>query len=118
MADKRRVELGDTLAVARATLGDILAALDAAGYVLVGPRVRDNTIVYDRLESHEQLPRGCVTEQAPGRFRLKQGQSARIFDFIPAAASWKQFLFPPRQELFRLKKNGKKWAVADPRSGR
>jgi sulfhydrogenase subunit beta (sulfur reductase) len=113
MADKRRIELGDTVAVGKAALGDILGALSSAGYTLVGPRVRDNAIIYDRLESSEQLPVGCITEQAPGRFRLRQGETARVFDFIPGAASWKQFLFPPRQELFQLHKNGKEWKVAD-----
>ncbi len=79
----------------------------------MGPQIRDNSIIYDRFETVEQLPRGVVTEQSPGRFRLGRGQTGRIFDFIPGAGSWKQFLFPSRQELFRLRKNGKDWAIED-----
>jgi sulfhydrogenase subunit beta (sulfur reductase) len=113
MVDNRRMELGDTLAVARSALDAIMAALVAAGYSLVGPRVRDTSIVYDRLDTSAQLPEGYITEQGPGTFRLLQGENARLFDFIPAADSWKKFLFPPRQELLQLRKDGKKWAVVD-----
>ncbi|HET6847038.1 MAG TPA: 4Fe-4S dicluster domain-containing protein [Anaerolineales bacterium] len=113
MPDKRRLEVGDTLAVGRNSLPAILAALRAAGYTLVGPRVRDETIVYAELEGIEDLPRGCTTQQAPGRFRLLRDQNAHYFDFIPAAASWKQFLFPARQDLFRLRKDGSAWVLSD-----
>jgi ferredoxin len=113
MLDKHRMELGDDLALGRNTLPDILAALSSAGYTLVGPQIRDHTIVYDRLDGAEQLPLGCVTEQSPGRFRLHRSAGSRLFDFIPGAASWKQFLFPPRQDLFGLRKNARAWTLTD-----
>jgi ferredoxin len=109
MAPKRRPALGDTVAIAKPELDGLLHALATAGYATVGPRVQDNTIIYAALESIEQLPRGYVTEQAPGHFRLLETGNSRYFDFIPGGASWKQFLFPPRQELLRFRKEGGRW---------
>ena len=109
MPDRRRVELGDTLTTATQVLPEILVALQGAGFTLVGPQVRENTIVYDRLQDAEDLPRGFTTEQAPGRFRLLRDPDAQAFDFIPGSASWKQFLFPPRHDLFELRKDGNTW---------
>jgi hypothetical protein len=38
------------------SLSRLLEVLQAEGYLVVGPTVWDNTIVYDRLESADQLP--------------------------------------------------------------
>jgi len=109
MLDKRRIEVGDTIAIKKSELETLLQTLAAAGYVPLGPQVRDTAIVYDRLENADRLPKGYVTEQAPGRFRLVRAKHSRFFDFIPGAASWKQFLFPPRLDLLTLRRNGKSW---------
>jgi hypothetical protein len=37
------------------SLSRLLEVLQAEGYLVVGPTVWDNTIVYDRLESADQL---------------------------------------------------------------
>ena len=108
MGDRRRVEVGDTIAIQKPALEELLQTI-AAAYVLVGPKVKNGAILYDRLEGADQLPRGYRTEQAPGRFRLVRSGSSRFFDFIPGAASWKQFLFPPRLELLALQKGHDDW---------
>jgi len=112
MTDRHRLEIGDTIAVDKVGLEAMLAALKSGGYTPVGPQVREAAIVYDQLGSADQLPKGYTTEQAPGYFRVVRSGSARFFDFIPGAASWKQFLFPPRLELFTLIKNEKGWHSA------
>jgi formate hydrogenlyase subunit 6/NADH:ubiquinone oxidoreductase subunit I len=109
MADKRAAGIGDTIAIKRDSIGALVQALKASGYTLVGPKVRDSAIVYDRLDGPTDLPQGYVTEQSAGRFRLVKTSRSRFFDFIPGAASWKQFLFPPRLELFEARRNGKGW---------
>ena len=96
MADKRRLELGDTLAVTRSALADILTALDAAGYTLVGPQVRDNTIVYDQLENAGAVaPRICHGAGAgaispdtnPERAHLRLHSGSRILEAVSLPAS-------------------------------
>jgi len=99
----------ETVAIAKAALQDLLDAVAAAGYTTVGPCIRDNSIAYEHLTKLEQLPQGYSTEQAPGRFRLIRAGHTRYFDFIPAAPSWKQFLFPPRQDILRFGKLGDEW---------
>ncbi len=109
MPEKRRIELGDILAIRKPALNALLKSIRAAGFEPVGPRVRNDAIAYEPLEALEQLPKGYITEQAPGHFRLIRDDGAGYFDFIPGAQSWKQFLFPPRVELLKLKKTPQGW---------
>ena len=113
MMDKRRLETGDVIAVARSVFEALLSNIREAGYDLIGPQVRGNGIAYESFQSVEQLPTGLVTDQAPGRFRLIEGGHERFFDFIPGAQSWKQFLFPPRLELFRLRRTSTEWSSVE-----
>jgi sulfhydrogenase subunit beta (sulfur reductase) len=113
MTEKRRLETGDVVAIQKSALDVLLSHIREAGYQPIGPQAKGNGIVYENLESLEQLPKGYVTEQAPGHFRLIDGGHKRYFDFIPGAQSWKQFLFPARLELLRLRLTGANWEAAD-----
>ena len=44
-------------------LSDLISALLAEGYQVIGPRLGDSAIVYEPLESAEQLPVGWSDEQ-------------------------------------------------------
>jgi ferredoxin len=120
MPEKRRLEEGDVVTIQKPAFDDLLRNIQNAGFQPVGPKVSGNTVVYGELESLSQLPKGYVTEQAPGHFRLVPNSRAGYFDFIPGAQSWKQFLLPPVFELLRLKKEADKWsfdgAARHPRS--
>ena len=109
MAEKRRLEPGDVIAIQKSVFDALLSNIRASGYETLGPQVRGNGIAYDRIQHLEQLPKGFVSEQAPGHFRLINGGHGRYFDFIPGAQSWKQFLFPSRLELLRLRMTGEHW---------
>src|SRR5512143_3508097 len=99
MADKRHLELGETVALKKPMLDGLIQALKDGGFQPVGPQVRDASVIYAPIESIEQLPAGYISVQAPGRFRLERTRHSHYFDFIPGAASWKQFLFPPRLDI-------------------
>ncbi len=109
MPDDRLPEIGSTISIEKSAFNDLLARLKNEGFETIGPRVKNGTLVYDTLDSLEQLPRGYVTEQAPGQFRLVYAGHNRYFDVIPGQQSWKQFLFPSRLELFTLNRNGQSW---------
>lgn len=113
MINEQRPATGSTILIQKPDLNVILARLQEAGYLTVGPKVKNETLVYEPIESMEELPQGYDTEQAPGQFRLKKGSHSCYFDFIPGTHSWKQYLFPPRVELFKLQKNGKTWQTLD-----
>ncbi len=85
---------------------ELLDRLKADGYQVVGPVLRDGAIVYDDLHSVDQIPRGWVDQQEPGRYQLVHDRSQRWFTFTPGPLSLKRFLFPPSLSLFRVRRNG------------
>jgi ferredoxin len=88
------------------TLDALIGELDARGYRVLGPTVRDGAIVYDDLASASELPIGLTEVQKPGSYRLEpRGDKAR-FGYAVGPHSWKQFLFPPRVRLWRASRRG------------
>lgn len=87
--------LGSRVALPKAGLQGLLDNLCRMGFQTLGPQVRDQAIVYAPLESAGDLPRGYISEQDAGHYRLAYTNHSRYFDVTPGAASWKQFLFPP-----------------------
>ena len=51
-------------------LDALIAALQTEGYTTVGPRLRDDAVVYGEIDSTADLPAGCTDVQAPGHYRL------------------------------------------------
>jgi ferredoxin len=87
-------------------LDDLIAALRARGYRVIGPAVRDGAIVYEELEHGDELPVGWTDRQDGGTYRLEpRGDKAR-FGYAVGPHSWKQFLFPPRIRLWQARQNG------------
>jgi hypothetical protein len=85
------------------------------GYDVIGPQVRDNTIVYSTLSQAEDLPRGYNSDQTPGSYRLNYTGHENYFDITPGPQSWKMFLFPPRSQMLALQKaeNSQQWEVVN-----
>jgi len=52
-------------------IGRLIQALNRQGYDVIGSTVRDEAIVYDHIESAEELPWGWSDEQELGWYRLK-----------------------------------------------
>jgi len=78
----------------------LVAALMADGWRVIGPKVRDQAIVYEVLDRPDDLPRGLTDSQSGGRYRLEAGQPERWFDYVVGPHSWKKWLFPARQKLW------------------
>jgi ferredoxin len=72
--------------------------LAAEGFRVLGPLVRDEAVVYDDIET---LPVGWGDEQAPGRYRLRERGDESRFGYNLGPSTWKQFLFPPEEAIFR-----------------
>ncbi len=69
------------VAITQASLQQVLDNLRAAGFSLVGPTVRDGTIVLDEIARLDDLPVGWTDEQEPGRYRLKKTREAQYFAY-------------------------------------
>ncbi len=87
-------------------LDALFEALHAEGYRVVGPTIRDGAIVYDELRSAGELPIGWTDEQAPGSYRLKRRDDEAAFGYVVGPHSWKRYLFPPREQLVRIRLGG------------
>ncbi|MGN6545895.1 MAG: 4Fe-4S dicluster domain-containing protein [Aureliella sp.] len=91
-------------------LFDRLIELD---YQLVGPRVADAAIVYDRITSVDDLPQGWTDEQAAGHYRLLPRDDEAVFGYSVGPHSWKKYLFPPLLDVQKSRNVSGQWTVED-----
>jgi ferredoxin len=86
----------------------LLDLVKGDGYKLLGPTIRNQVIIYDEIQSAQDLPIGWMDEQDPGYYRLKRRSDQAYFGYNLGPHSWKKYLFPPREKLFsaRRQENG------------
>ncbi len=82
----------------------ILDALKNEGYKTYGPTLQNQVIIYDEIQSAQDLPIGWMDEQDPGRYRLKPRSDKAYFGYNLGPHSWKKYLFPPREKLFSVRR--------------
>ncbi len=92
---------GDTAVLEPEALEALVVALSDLGYRVLGPRLRDGAIVYDDLQSADQLPIGWTDAQAAGSYRVAARADRARFGYAVGPHSWKQFLLPARLRLWR-----------------
>lgn len=80
-------------------LQKLIDTLKAREYRVLGPRVDDLAVVYDDIGS---LPVGWGDRQEAGQYRLVQRGDQTRFGYNLGPSTWKQFLFPPEETLFRV----------------
>ncbi|HLF43603.1 MAG TPA: 4Fe-4S dicluster domain-containing protein [Acidimicrobiia bacterium] len=90
--------------VHRENMGHLFDALAQEGYTIVGPRVRDDAIVYDELDGVDDLPIGWTDDQEAGRYRLRRRDDEALFGYAVGQHSWKKVLYPPRTTLIQVTK--------------
>lgn len=79
----------------------LIAALARRGCTVVGPTVRDGTMVYDEISRAEDLPVGWTDVQDGGHYRLKRREDAALFGYVVGPQSWKKYLHPARLRLVK-----------------
>lgn len=89
----------------------MFSLLRARGYRVIGPTARDGAIIYDDIATIADLPAGWTDEQDAGRYRLKRREDAALFGYAVGPHSWKRFLHPPMQTLWRARRDGDDVAV-------
>lgn len=83
----------------------LLHALTSRGYRIIGPRVRDGTIVYDDITSIADLPIGYVDAPGPGVYHLEKTDQPAYFGYTLSPQSWKRYLFPPEARLWQASRS-------------
>ncbi len=95
----------------RAHLDTLMSALLERGYRLLGPTLRDQAIVYDDIRSTADLPAGWTDMQNGGTYRLHKRADQALFGYAVGPHSWKQFLHPPRLQLWSAQRTETGFAV-------
>ncbi len=103
--------------IGREGLDRLIGLLAARGYRVIGPLVRDGAIVYDDIAGAGDLPAGWTDEQGPGHYRVVRRDDHALFGFVVGPHSWKRFLFPPRQPLYRARRSATDLAFETPDTG-
>jgi len=94
----------------------LIEALAARGFQTMGPTVRDGAIVYGEIAGVADLPAGWRDRQEAGRYRLERREDDALFGFAVGPHSWKRFLHPPVELLWRARQGAEGLAIT-PASG-
>jgi ferredoxin len=92
-------------------LDTLIQALQARGYAVIAPRVRDGVIAFGEVTSVDQIASGVRDELGPGRYRLFDDPLSRHFHYVVGQDSPKRFFFPPKLDLVTLHVEGKKFVL-------
>lgn len=87
----------------------LLDRLKDLQYRVIGPTLRDGAIIYDDLNSVDDLPRGWTDEQHGGHYRVMRREDEALFGYAVGPSSWKRFLHPPIVELWRAEREDDSW---------
>jgi ferredoxin len=101
-------------AITAGGLDALIGALAARGYKVLGPTVRDGAIVYDEIAAVSDLPAGWTDRQDAGRYGLERRDDGALFGFAVGPHSWKRYLHPPIQSLWKAKKSGAALEIVPP----
>lgn len=97
--------------IERETLDTLFTVLRQRRFRLLGPTVRDGTIVYDELASTADLPVGWTDSQDGGSYRLTRRDDNAVFGYVVGPRSWKHFLHPPTVRLWQARRDGQGFHV-------
>ncbi len=96
--------MSSTVSVEVGDFDRLFTALRARGFDPVGPTIRGEAIVYDRIAGVQDLPVGWTDLQEAGTYHLEQRNDEALFGYVVGPHSFKKYLFPPRHTLFTLEK--------------
>jgi ferredoxin len=81
----------------------LLDLLIGEGFCVLGPTIQQHAIVYDEIQSIDQLPKGWSETQGPAVYQIARTPDGpareKLFHFNLGPHSWKKFLFPPESVL-------------------
>jgi ferredoxin len=105
VSETRRLD-EDALVMGLDGLAALVSALEAAGYRVVGPTVRDGAIVLAEIASADELPHGVTARHEAAEYRIEPRGDGAVFGWAVGPHSWKQELLPARVRLWRASAPG------------
>ena len=97
----------------REELDQLIQVLIKLGYQVVGPTLDQGAIVYSEIRSADELPRGWIDSQGPGRYRLEQSGD-EYFGYTVGPHSWKRYLFPSHEIVAEAQRTADGWHMRSP----
>ncbi|MEM9627863.1 MAG: 4Fe-4S dicluster domain-containing protein [Pseudomonadota bacterium] len=95
-------------------LDGLIAALLQDGFRTIGPTVHDGAILYDDVETADDLPIGWTDEQEGGHYRLKRRDDGAMFGYVVGPNAIKRFLHPPKAPLWQSVRDGDSYGFQTP----
>ena len=74
--------------ISREDIGQLIDALGAAGYEVIGPSKVDDAIVYQPIAGVDDLPIGWTDQQDGGSYRLVRRDDEALFGYAVGPQSW------------------------------
>ena len=108
---KKTTDIGSHVVLEMNNLQRLFDIFTKEGYKILGPMVRDSSIVLDEIKSIEDLPVGLTDIQEKAKYRITKSNNDRFFGFLHGPESWKKFLLPPEEILFNVDKTKENWKV-------
>lgn len=103
----------DMVVLQKNNLQQLIDVLIQKGYQVMGPAIRDNSVVYDEITAVSDMPEGWTDRQDGGVYRLEKRSDKAIFGYVNAPESWKKFLFPSKVRLWQAKRNSEGFQILD-----
>lgn len=89
----------------KANFHSLFEALHRQGYKIIGPTVRDDTIVFDTVTTPSELTHSVIDLQQSGRYTLVEDKSNRYFSWNTGPQALKPLLFKTRETLWTCSDN-------------
>jgi ferredoxin len=96
------VGVGELAVVTVEGLDEIIGALVARGYTVIGPRLGDGAIVLGEVTSTTDLPAGWTDLQDAGTYRLERRPDDALFGYAVGPHSARRYTHPPRETMFTV----------------
>lgn len=98
------IEIGTIVSIQKPELDNLVAQLARMGYEVIGPKVKDHTIIHAPITSTSELPQGYSSIQEAGKYQLVQNGNQNYFDYVTGSQGWKPYFFPPKVEMMKFHK--------------
>lgn len=92
-------------------LQSLIRCLRDTGHQVIGPRVGDEAIGLEPIDSLEDLPAGWSDEQNGGHYRIARGETPSLFGHGPGPHAWRRYLYPPVERMFKARRKGAGFAM-------
>ncbi len=102
-----------SVCIDRTDFSALFDALKERGYKIVGPTLRKNAIVFDEIDSVDDLPEGIGDEQEAGQYRLVKRDDAALFGYNQGPQSCKKFLFPEKSKVWTAEKTHEGYDIVE-----